>query len=96
MNEAKVVGEGFAVRNGESKVEKFEINSGVLNNPKDSIHHDHRRRMHELSEHCVEKIVEHWKTAGPFWILQRNFEVKQFLEGFDKESIQNYCTSDDL
>jgi hypothetical protein len=96
VNEAKVVGEGFAVRNGESKVEKFEINSGVLNNPKDSIHHDHRKRMHELSEHCVGKIVEYWKTAGPSWVRQRNFEVKQLLEDFDRKSIQNDCTWDDL
>ena len=95
VNEAKVVGEGFAVRNGESKVEKFEINSGVLNNPKGSIHHDHRKRMHELSEHCVGKIVEYWKTAGPFWIFQRNFEVKELLEGFDRRSIENGCTWDD-
>ncbi|CAB4013249.1 Hypothetical predicted protein [Paramuricea clavata] len=92
VTKANVVGEGFAVRNGESKVEKFEINSRVFNNPKDSIHHDHRRRMHELSEHCVGKIVEYWKTAGPSWVRQRNFEVKQLLEDFDLKSIQNDCT----
>ena len=92
VTKANVVGEGFAVRNGESNVEKFEINSSVFNNPKYSIHHDHRRRMHELSEHCVGKIVEYWKTAGPRWVRQRNFEVKQLLEGFDLESIQNHCT----
>ncbi|CAB4037898.1 Hypothetical predicted protein [Paramuricea clavata] len=96
VNDAKVVGEGFAVRNGKSKVEKFEINSGVFNNPKGSIHHDHRKRMHELSEHCVGKIVEYWKTAGPSWVRQRNFEVKQLLEDFDRKSIQNDCTWDDL
>jgi hypothetical protein len=96
VNEAKVVGEGFAVRNGKSKVEKFEINSRVFNNPKGSIHHDHRKRMHELSEHCVGKIVEYWKTAGPSWVRQRNFEVKQLLEDFDRKSIQNDCTWDDL
>jgi hypothetical protein len=96
VNEAKVVGEGFAVRNGESKVEKFEINSGVLNNPKGSIHHDHRKRMHELSEHCVGKIVKYWKTAGPFWIRQRNFEVKELLEGFDRRSIENGCMTGDV
>ena len=92
VTKANVVGEGFAVRNGESKVEKFEINSGVFNNPKGSIHHDHRRRMHEVSEHCVGKIVEYWKSAGPRWVRQRNFEVKHLLDDFDLKSIKNDCT----
>ena len=78
VRKAEVVGEGFAIRNG-----KFEMCSGVFNNPPGSAFHDHRRRMHELSEHCVRKVVEHWKTAGPRWVRQRNFEVKQLLEDFD-------------
>jgi hypothetical protein len=96
VNDANVVGEGFAIRNGEAKVEEFKVNSGVFNNPKESIHHDHRKRMHELSEHCVRKIVEYWKTAGPCWIRRRNFEVKELLEDFDLKLIQNDCTYEDL
>jgi hypothetical protein len=78
VNEAEVVGEGFAIRNG-----KFEMCSSVFNNPKGSSFHDHRRRMHELSEHCVRKVVEYWKTAGPCRIRERNFEIKHLLEDFD-------------
>ena len=58
VSEVNVVGEGFALRNGKCEVEKFEINSSVFNNPKNSLYHDHRRRMHELSEQCVRKVVE--------------------------------------
>ena len=65
---AEVVGEGFAIRNG-----KFEMCSSVFNNPKGSAFHDHRRRMHELSEHCVRKVVEYWKTAGPCRVRERIF-----------------------
>ena len=64
----------------------FEINSSVFNNPIGSEYHDHRRRMHELSEQCVGKVVEYWKTAGPCKVRQRNFEVKQLLENFDTTS----------
>ena len=78
VNDAEVVGEGFAVRNG-----KFEMCSSVFNNPEGSAFHDERRRMHELSEHCVKKVVECWKTAGRNWFRQRNFEVKELLEDFD-------------
>ncbi|CAB4013248.1 Hypothetical predicted protein [Paramuricea clavata] len=56
VNDAEVVGEGFAIRN-DKLVETFEINSSVFNNPECSVFHDHRRRMHELSEHCVKKYV---------------------------------------
>ena len=81
-----VVGEGFALRNGKYEAEKFEINSSVFNNPKGSIYHDDRRRMHELSEHCVRKVVEYWKTAGRGWrVRQRNFQVEQLLEDFHTE-----------
>ena len=83
VSEGNVVGEGFAYRNGKCEVEKFEINSSVFNNPKGSVYHDHRRRMHELSKHCVGKVVEHWKTAGPNWFRQRNFQVKDLLEDFE-------------
>ena len=83
LKKAKVVGEGFAYRNGKCEFEKFEINSSVFNNPKGSVYHDHRRRMHELSEHCVGKIVEHWKTNGSSYFRQSNFQVKELLEDFD-------------
>ena len=86
VSEGNVVGEGFALRNGKYEVEKFEINSSVFNNPIGSEYHDHRRRMHELSEHCVRKVVEYWKTAGPSWVRQKDFEVKQLVEGFDTSS----------
>ena len=81
MNDAEVVGEGFAIRN-DKLVETFEINSSVFNNSPGSAFHDDRRRMHELSEHCVRKIVEYWKTTGPCWVSQRNYEVKQLIEDF--------------
>ena len=78
---AEVVGEGFAIRHG-----KFEISSGVFNNPQGSAFHDERRRMAELSEHCVRKIVEYWKAAGPAFdswsIPKRTFEVKDLLKDF--------------
>ena len=83
VSQGNVVGEGFAYRNGNCEVKKFEINSSVFNNPKSSAYHDDRRRMHELSEHCVGKIVKHWKTTGPNWFRQRNFQVKELLEDFD-------------
>ena len=83
MSEGNVVDEGFALRNGKYEAEKFEINSGVFNNPQGSMYHDDRRRMHELSEHCVRKVVEYWKTAGHNWVTQRNFEVTQLLEDFN-------------
>jgi hypothetical protein len=57
VNEAEVVGEGFAIRNDIT----FEINSSVFNNPQASLFHDDRRRMHELSEHCVRKMVEYFE-----------------------------------
>ena len=92
VSEGNVVGEGFALKEGECKVQKFEINSGVFNNPKGSKYHDHRRKTHELSEHCVRKIVEHWKTAGPSWLrTQRNFEVKELLEDFDLKPFHDHC-----
>jgi hypothetical protein len=83
VNEAEVVGEGFAIRNG-----KFEMFSSVFNNPKSSAFHDRRRRMNELSEHCVRKVVEYWKTAGPCRVRERNFEIKHLLElDFDFDSL---------
>ena len=92
VKEAKVVGEGFAVRSEKHKVEKFQTNSGVFNNPNGSIYHDDRKRMHELSEHCVGKIVEYWKTAGPSWITRhRNFQVKELLEDFDRKPFHDHC-----
>ena len=57
--------------------------SGVFNNLSGRAFHDHRKRMHELSEHCVRKIVEYWKSAGPCWVRQRNFEIKTMMEDFD-------------
>jgi hypothetical protein len=80
VNDAEVIGEGFAIRNG-----KFEMCSSVFNNPPGSAFHDRRRQMHELSVHCVTKVVEYWKTAGPCWVRQRNFEVKELLEDFHQD-----------
>ncbi|CAB4036057.1 Hypothetical predicted protein [Paramuricea clavata] len=74
-----VVGEGFAIQNGEIK-----FNSGVFNNPQGSAFHDDRRWMNKLSEHCIRKIVEEeWMTAGSSGVKQRNFDVKQLLCDFD-------------
>jgi hypothetical protein len=83
VNDAEVVGEGFAIRNDKL----VEINSSVFNNPQGSVFHDHRRRMHELSEECIKKVVEYWKTAGPCWLRQSNFEVKHLLKDFDFDSL---------
>ena len=84
---AEIVGEGFAVRNG-----KFEMCSGVFNNPSGSVFHDSRKRMHELSEHCVRKIVEYWKTAGSAFSswsgTRRNFRVKELLKDFTPASFK--------
>mgnify|MGYP002803596295 CR=1 FL=1 len=82
VNDAEVVGEGFAIRNG-----KLEMCSSVFNNPEGSAFHDDRREMNELSEYCVRKVVKYWKRAGPNWFRQRNFEVKQLLENFDFDSL---------
>ena len=79
VNDAEVVGEGFAIR----KNEELEITSSVFNNPPNSAFHDFDRKMHRFSEHCIRKVVECWKTAGPCWIEQRNFEVKQLLADLD-------------
>ena len=96
VSEVNVVGEGFALKEGECKVQKFEINSSVFNNLKSSKYHDRRRRMHELTEHCVGKTVEHWKTAGPSELRrQRNNQVKELLEGFDTQPFRDDCHSDD-
>ena len=78
VRSAKVVGEGFAIRSG-----KFQINSGVFNSPRGSVYHDRRRRMHELSEHCVRKVVEYWKIAGPAFAFWRPYRVKELLKDFD-------------
>jgi hypothetical protein len=51
VNEAEVVGEGFAIRNG-----KFEMCSSVFNNPKGSAFHDDRRRMHECQSIASERL----------------------------------------
>jgi hypothetical protein len=81
VKDAEIVGEGFAVRNG-----RFEMCSGVFNNPRGSVFHDSRKRMHELSEHCVRKVVEYWKTAGSSFASrsgrERNFRVKELLKDF--------------
>ena len=85
VSNAHVVGEGFSLQH--EAVEKFGINSSVFNNPIGSDFHDHRRRMHELTEHCIRRVVEYWKTAGPSWIIRRNFEIKQLLKDLPQESI---------
>ena len=76
--EAEVVGEGFAIWDGE-----FKICSGVFNNSQDTFHNE-SREMAELSQRCVRKIVEYWKAAGPdlaSWSrTDRTFEVKDLLQ----------------
>ena len=85
VSDAKVVGEGFAIRKGG----KLEICSGVFNNPSGSVYHDRRREMHELPEHCVRKVVEYWKAAGPDWVRQRTFEIKHLLKDFRRK--ESFC-----
>ena len=91
VSNAHVVGECFSLQHDECKVEKFGINSSVFNNPKGSSFHDHRRRMHELTEHCIRKILDYWKTAGPCWVRQRNFETKQLLQDFESIEKHQWC-----
>ena len=72
---SKVVAEGFSIMRG-----SFKINSGVFNNPAGSQYHDYRRRMSEISEGCVKKVVESWKSAGPRTLGCRNFSVQDLLK----------------
>ena len=74
VKDAEVVCEGFSVRNG-----MFEISSGVFNNPPGSLFHDDFKIMHELSKHCVGKIVEYWKEMGSCLRPSQTFEVKELL-----------------
>ncbi len=86
VDDVEVVGEGFSIQNGILsfiRFDKFVNKSGVFNNPANSKYHDNRKTMHEVSEHCVRKIVEHWKSAGPLRVRQRNFEVKELMEDLD-------------
>ncbi|CAB4037353.1 Hypothetical predicted protein [Paramuricea clavata] len=83
---AEVVGEGFSIQNGIFSIfDKFEKKSGVFNSPKNSEYHDNNPDMHKVSEHCVRKIVKYWKSAGPSWVRQRNFEVEELMKDFDKK-----------
>ncbi|CAB4025961.1 Hypothetical predicted protein [Paramuricea clavata] len=76
VNNAKVVGEGFAFR------EKFEMVSGVFNNPSGSEFHDSRKRMNEASVHCLRKIVtDYWKYGGSSYI-GHTFKIKDLLWDF--------------
>lgn len=77
VRKAKVVGEGFAVR------ERFEMVSRVFNNPQGSEFHDSRKTMNEASVHCVRKIVDIWKQGGSSFVSRkRNFKVRALLEDF--------------
>ena len=77
VRKAKVVGEGFAVR------DRFEMVSRVFNNPQGSEFHDSRETMNEASVHCVRKIVGIWKQGGSSFVSRkRNFKVKDLLEDF--------------
>ena len=93
VNNAYVVGESFALRKGifdSSEIKTFRNRSSVFNNPKDSEHHDNRKRMHEISEHCVKKIVEYWKKAGLSWVnKKRTFEVKELMSDLDPEFLRD-------
>ena len=88
VSEVNVVGEGFALRNGKYKVEKFEINSSVFNNPKNSLSRPPQKNARAVGAMRSKGsgVVEYWKTAGPSWVRQKNFEVKELLEDFDTSS----------
>ncbi|CAB4035795.1 Hypothetical predicted protein [Paramuricea clavata] len=80
-----VVGEGFAIQNGEIK-----FNSSVFNSPENSVFHDGQKWMNEWSKRCVRKIVKEWMTAGSSGVKGRNFDVKQLLS-CDSEDNTQYC-----
>ena len=89
VNTENVVGEGFSLRKEKSQI-KFKNRSSVFNNPKDSEYHDKSKTMHEISELCVHKIVEHWKTAGSSWVdKKRTFDVKDLLSDSELESLDS-------
>ena len=73
-NEAKVIGEGFAVMKGE-----FKINSGVFNPAPDG-YHDKARSMDVNTRRCVEKVVNYWKEAGKDFLRCQNFKVQDLLK----------------
>ena len=72
---SKVVAEGFSIMRG-----SFKINSGVFNNPAGSQYHDDKKQMSKISECCVKKVVESWKSAGPRTLGPRNFSVQDLLK----------------
>ncbi|CAB4025960.1 Hypothetical predicted protein [Paramuricea clavata] len=75
VNDADVVGEGFAFRSN------FEIVSRTLNNANDQFH-DENETMNKPSAHCVRKIVtEYWKDGGSSYI-GHTFKVKDLLWDF--------------
>ena len=75
VNDAEVVGEGFAFRSN------FEIVSRTLNNAKDQFH-DVNETMNKASAHCVRKIVtDYWKDRGSSYI-GHTFKIKDLLEDF--------------
>ena len=67
----KVVGEGFAIMNGE-----FKINSGAFN-PVDDDYHDNSSLMNQDSARYVEAVVNIWKRAGPNFPEKQNYSVKE-------------------
>ena len=67
----KVVGEGFAIMNGE-----FKIISGVFN-PVNDDYHDNSSLMNRDSPRYVEAVVIIWKRAGPNFREKQNHSVKE-------------------
>lgn len=75
--DVKVVGEGFAIMNGE-----FKTISGAFN-PVDDGYHDSSWEMNPKSTHCVKKVVEWWISAGRNFVDCRNHKVKDLLSSYE-------------
>ena len=73
-NEVNVVGEGFAIMNGE-----FKTISGAFNPSHGDDYHDDSWKMHPDSAECVKKVVEWWKKAGNNFLECQNHSVKSLL-----------------
>ena len=70
----KVVGEGFAIMNGQ-----FKIVSGAFN-PADDEYHDNSSSMNKDSARYVEAVVNIWKSAGPNFPEKQNYSVKELRD----------------
>ena len=73
-NEVNVVGEGFAVMNGE-----FKTISGAFNPSHGDDYHNDSWKMHPDSAKCVEKVVNWWKGAQRNFLERQNHSVESLL-----------------